>query len=55
MLASMAGAISTGAVVAMTVVVKGSSAKPAASLAMVCTVAGAITMMSDCRARVTCW
>ena len=54
MLASMAGATSSGAEVAITVVVNGSSAKPAASFAMVCTVAGAMTTISARRARVTC-
>ena len=54
MLASMAGATSSGASVAMTVVVRGSSARPAASLAMECTVAGAMTTMSAHRARATC-
>ena len=54
MFASMAGATSTGADVAMMVVVSGSSASPAAILAMVCTVAGAITTISARRARATC-
>ena len=52
--ASMAGATSSGAEVAMTVVVKGSSARPTASLAMQLTVAGAMTTMSARRARATC-
>ena len=54
MSASIAGATSRGAEVAMTVVVRGSSANPAASLAMQFTVAGAITTMSARRARATC-
>ena len=45
-LASIAGAIMMGAVVAIAVVVRGSSAKPNASLAIECTVAGAITTRS---------
>ena len=50
----MAGATSSGALDATTVVVKGSSAIPMASLAMVWTVAGATTMTSACRASSTC-
>ena len=53
-LASIAGATSSGASVAITVVVSGSSASPAASFAMQCTVAGAITTMSAQRANATC-
>ena len=54
MLPSMAGATTNGHLAATMVVVKGSSAKPKASLAMQWTVAGATTITSAWCARATC-
>ena len=54
MFASIAGASSSGADVAMAVMLIGSSASPSASLPIMCAVAGAIIKISPRSARATC-